>query len=215
MNSLALLRLNWKQLLPHGLRAAPPALRTEQVHDIWRLRDGSTVMLRAAGADDGDLLQELVRGLSLKSRYQRFFYPLHELTPAMLERFTQHEPTGALTLLALARENGRQVPVAMAQYVADPYPQRADFAVVVADAWQRSGLGRRLVETVMCVAHAAGVERLEGDVLTENRAMLRLVSSMGFALMPHEEGPHLRKVARELGAQQCKCSPLTQLAEQH
>lgn len=215
MASLALFRLNWKHLLPHGLRASQPALRPEEVHDIWRLRDGSSVLLRAAGAEDGPLLQELVRGLSLKSRYQRFFYPLHELTPAMLDRFTRHEPTGAMTLLALARKNGRQVPVAMAQYVADPYPLRADFAVVVADAWQRSGLGRRLVQTVMCIAHAAGVMRLEGDVLTENKAMLRLVSGMGFALMAHEEGAHLRKVSMELGMSQWTCSPLTRLAEHH
>lgn len=208
MGSFDFFRPHWKRLLR-------PALRSDEVRDIWRMRGGRTVMLRAAGADDGALLQELMRSLSLQSRYQRFFYPLHQLTPAMLERFTQCEPTGAMTLLALARANDRQVPVAMAQYVADPYPRRADFAVVVADSWQRSGLGKRLVQTVMCVAHAAGVERLEGDVLAENGAMLRLVSSMGFALLPHADGAHLRKVSKELGAPQWKCSPLTRLAASH
>ena len=112
MVSLALFRSHWKHLVPQGWRV-PSQPRMDEVRDIWRLRDGSTVLLRVAGAEDGPLLQELVRGLSLKSRYQRFFYPLHELTPAMLDRFTQREPTGAMTLLALARKNGRRVPVAI------------------------------------------------------------------------------------------------------
>lgn len=212
MHSLVPFRFDWKQILPFTVRHTVRG--KDDVHDIWRLHDGSAVTLRAARADDGPLMQELVRGLSLQSRYQRFFYPLRELTPDMLARFTQHDLKAAMTLLALARQNGRQVAVAMAQYVADPYPQRCDFTVVVADAWQGHGLGTRLIQTLACIAHAAGIGRIEGDILTENEAMQRLVSRMGFGLTQHEDGAYLMKASKELGMTQPKCSPLTGLAAQ-
>lgn len=212
MGSLVPLRLNWKSRLPFNLRAPPWASHSGEIHDIWRLRDGTAILLRAARAEDGPLLQELVQGLSLQSRYHRFFYPLHELPPDMLARFTQHDPTGAITLLALIRQNGHASAIAMAQYVAEPYPQRCDFAVVVADAWQGGGLGRHLIRTLICIAREAGIERIEGDILAENTPMLRLISRMGFTLSEHEDGPYLRKATKTLEIPEWKCSPLTQLA---
>lgn len=212
MRTLVPFHFNWKQYLPFTFHGSDHG--GSDVHDTWRLHDGSAITLRAVRADDGPLMQQLVRGLSLQSRYQRFFYPLHELTPDLLARFTQCDPKGAMTLLALARQNGRQVAVAMAQYVADPYPQRCDFAVVVADAWQGHGLGTRLIQTLACIAHAAGIGRIEGDILTENEAMQRLVSRMGFELTQHEDGAYLMKASKELGMAQPKCSPLIELAAQ-
>lgn len=212
MGSLVPWRLNWKPHLPLSLRAPPGGSNSGEMHDIWRLRDGTAVLLRAARTEDGPLLQELVQGLSLQSRYHRFFYPLHELPPDMLARFTQHDPTEAMTLLALIRQNGYASAIAMAQYVAEPYPQRCDFAVVVADAWQGGGLGRRLIQTLMCLAREAGIERIEGDILAENTPMLRLISRMGFTLAEHEDGPYLRKATKILEAPEWKCPPLTQLA---
>jgi RimJ/RimL family protein N-acetyltransferase len=199
---------DWKHYLPFVTAAS------REVHDTWRLRDGTAVTLRGARADDGELIQELVRGLSLQSRYQRFFYPLHELPPAMLARFTNNAPTEAMTLLAVVRQDGREVAIAMAQYVADGYPEHCDFAVVVADAWQGKGLGKRLIQSLMCIARAAGIERIEGDVLAENEAMRRLMLSMGFRLTQHADGAYLRKASKELGVPEWKCSPLTVLAAQ-
>lgn len=196
----------------HYLGISAPLAR--EVRDTWRLRDGTPVTLRAARASDGALIQDLVHGLSLESRYQRFFNPLHELPPAMLDRFTHNTPTEAMTLLAVIRRHGREVVIAMAQYVADAYPDRCDFAVLVADAWQRHGLGKRLVQALVCLARAAGIKRLEGDVLAENAAMTRLMLKMGFRVMQHDDGPYLHKVSKELDVPEWKCSPLTSLARQ-
>jgi len=197
--------LDWKHVLP--FRIAP----SREVHDTWRLMDGTVVTLRGARADDGELIQELVRGLSVKSRYQRFFSPIHELTPRMLERFTRNVPEEAMTLLAVIRQDDREIPIAMAQYVADPFPVRCDFGVVVADEWQRGGLGRKLIQALICLGREAGFERIEGDVLAENRPIQRLMLDLGFMLKQHPEGPNLTKVSMRLVAPEWKCSPLTAL----
>lgn len=187
---------------------------TSGVHDTWRLRDGTAVTLRAARVDDDVLIRQLVRGLSTTSRYHRFFYPLHELPPKMMARFTHNAPKEAMTLLAVVRQRGRETCIAMAQYIADPYPNRCDFAVVVADDWQRYGLGKRLVQTLVCLARAAGIERMEGDVLAENDAMTRLMVNMDFRVSQHDDGAYLRKVSKEIAVQEGKCSPLMALVTQ-
>jgi GNAT superfamily N-acetyltransferase len=205
------LPLSWKNFLPFSV-GQPFTGETQEVRDTWRLKDGTAVTLRATRSDDGPLIQALVQGLSLRSRYQRFFYPLRELPPGMLERFTHNDPQQAMTLLAVVQRDGRETAIAMAQYVADPYPQRCDFAVLVDDAWQRNGLGRRLVETVTCLARAAGLERIEGDVLAENDGMIRMMLAMGFHVARHADGAYLLKASKRLAAVEAKCSPLVALA---
>lgn len=203
-----MLQLNWRQYL----QMLTPLHAAEEIHDTWRLADGTPIRIRAVRPGDGPLMQALVGALSLTSRYRRFFYPLHELTPDMLARFTQSDPTGSITLLALVNENGREVAVGMAQCVAEPYPERGDFALVVADAWQRTGIASRLLRNLICIARTAGIERLEGDVLSENDPMLRLLAGMDFEFEPHPDGAYLTKARRELVSAAWKCSPLTALA---
>lgn len=206
------LPLHWKSHLRFG--SSPSALQTGEVRDTWRLRDGTAVTLRAVRQEDGVSIQEFVRGLSMRTRYHRFFSPIHELAPELLERFTLRDPKSAITLLATTQHDGREAVVAMGQYVAEDYPASCDFAVVVADDLQRGGLGTRLIQTLICIARAAGIHRIEGDILAENEPMRRLMRQMGFTLMRHDDGPALRKVVKELDVPKWKCSPLSSLATQ-
>jgi GNAT superfamily N-acetyltransferase len=51
---------------------------------------------------------------------------------------------------------------------------RAELAVAVVDAWQRRGLGGRLLTAVTALAEDLGRTELRGAVLPENTAMLAL-----------------------------------------
>lgn len=183
-----------RRLLPFW----PDARAAGRVHDNWLLPDGAAVRMRPARPDDAGLIQDMVRKLSTESRYHRFFYPLHELPPDLLERFTQADPTRAMTLLATLCEQGQEKVIAMAQYVADGYPRHCDFAVVVADDRRRSGLATRLLRALVRVARGAGIERMQGDVLAENEPMRALMLAMGFRLARHPEDVLLRKAWKQL-----------------
>ena len=141
----------------------------------------SPVEIRPATREDQARIQALVRGLTPHTRYLRFFSGLRELGQAWLERFSRADPRGDFSLLALARATPGCV-VGMAQYSADPYPRRADFAVLVADRWQGGGIGTQLVSGLLAMARASGLQRVEGEVLSENRAMLQLLQRLGFRL---------------------------------
>jgi acetyltransferase len=200
---------HWRHTLQLGRKLQP-----REIHDSWRLVNGRSVRIRAVKPDDGPLMQQLVAGLSVTSRYRRFFYPIHELTPDMLARFTQVDPAHALTLLAVVRDGGREVAVGMAQCMVEAMPGEADFALVVADEWQRAGIATRLLRNLICIARTAGLARLEGDVLAENEPMLRLLVGMEFAFDPHPDGAYLVRAYTNLMPSGWKCSPLTALVAQ-
>ena len=52
------------------------------------LRDGATIRIRPIAPQDRDALQEMVRGMSHETSYQRFFRVKKELFPDELDQFT-------------------------------------------------------------------------------------------------------------------------------
>lgn len=187
------------------------ALQLDDIRETWRLGNRVAIAIRPARSDDGPMMQALVHGLSLRSRYNRFFYAANELSPDTLIRFTHADPMHEVTLLAVIEEGGREVAVGMAQYVVDTFPERCEFAVVVADAWQRKGLGFRLISNLICIARAAGLERIDGDILADNEPMRQLLMQMGFTIGHHPDEVYLRRASKPLVQPTWKCSPLTAL----
>jgi acetyltransferase len=53
-----------------------------------------------------------------------------------------------------------------------------EVAVAVADAWQRHGIGRRLLQAALTWAEIHGIERLRASMLSTNIAILGLLRSM-------------------------------------
>ncbi|GGC79322.1 GNAT family N-acetyltransferase [Undibacterium terreum] len=172
----------------------------------------AAVSIRAARQNDGPAIQALVSGLSLKSRYYRFFFPIHTLSDEMLARFTHAYPESEVTLLAYAEQDGREVVVGMANYVVEAKSGKAEYAIVVADAWQKQGIASRLIKNLICIASTAGLEAMYGDVLAENTGMLRLLNKLGFSNDAHSDGAYLRSTSKSLEIYPWKCAEWLKLA---
>jgi acetyltransferase len=153
-----------------------------------KLRDGTAVTLRPIRPEDADMEQAFVKGLSDESRHFRFMNTVRELTPAMLVRFTQIDYDREMAFVAVIDEGGREREIGVTRYVTNPDGQTCEFALVVADAWQGRGLGRRMLESLIRVARERGLAEMVGHVLTSNRAMLALCQSLGFVIRddPHD-----------------------------
>jgi len=162
------------------------------------------IAIRLAGSSDREGIQALVRGLSPRSRYLRFFSGLRELPPQWLDRFTRPASESELTLIALARRDGREIPVAMAQYAAGS-DHRGEFAVVVTDEWQGKGIGKRLMRELACIARAESLARLEGEVLMENGRMLRMAGALGIAFERDPENPAALRASLPLSDPRWRC----------
>jgi acetyltransferase len=153
------------------------------------LQDGSRLRVRPIRPEDAAAEVAFVAGLSDESRYLRFMYHLHELTPQMLARFTQVDYDRELALIALAGKPRDEKIVGVARYVANPDQDSAEFAVVVADAMQGKGLGQALMQKLIASAKRHGFQRLVGSILGINAPMQRLVRALGFRLRADPDDP--------------------------
>ncbi len=179
----------------------------EEGSDVVVTADGATLHVRGIRPSDAALEQSFVASLSEQTRYFRFFYQLHELTPAMLARFTRIDPAREHALVALDERAGGSSIVAVARYGAAADGQGAEFAIVVADAWQHRGVGRMLMRKLIASARGRGLRHLEGVVLRVNTEMLRFVASLGFELCDARE-PEQIKVVLDLAPRPSGSIPL-------
>lgn len=164
----------------------------ERWREDWTLADGARVACRPIRPDDAAIEQAFVRGLSSESRHFRFMADIHELSPAMLARFTRIDYPHDLALIVTREVGGREQEIAVARYIALEAPGQCEFALAVADGWQGRGVGHRLMQTLMRFAREAGYTRMDGYVLAANHKMLELMRGLGFAIGPSDEGPQVR-----------------------
>jgi len=133
-------------------------------------RDGGrAIAIRPVRPADLADLGAFFAGLSVESRYLRFFAPVtpaHDLLALLAGR-----PANVDAIVAFA--DGEIVGHAMAADRRDR--QATDVGVVVADAWQRRGVGAALMRALVARAQARGVASLAMDVLPGNRRVLAMV----------------------------------------
>ena len=180
-------------------RKCAPGYRHMAIHpyptgleSVWEMADGTTLRVRPIRPEDASLERNFVASLSEQTRYFRFFYRLHQLTPAMLARFTQVDYDRELALLALAPDPsapGADLIVGISRYIANHDGQSAEFAVVVADVWHGRGVGRMLMERIISCAKIRGFKRLEGVVLRANSGMLKFAEQLGFVIRDDPDEP--------------------------
>lgn len=163
--------------------------------------DGAPWEIRPIRPDDAEPLQAFIRGLSEETRYMRFVSMMRELTPRMLARYTQIDYHREFALVATTRvpnPANRGLPmeiiIGLAHYLRNADGRGAEYALVVADDWQRRRLGRELMGTLIEAAAAQGLEYIDGLVLANNRPMLGLMTSLGFVNDVDAEDPTMRRV---------------------
>jgi acetyltransferase len=171
-----------RKRLAHGYRHLAIHPYPVELETTVTLRDGTPLRVRPIRPEDAAAERAFVAGLSDETRYRRFMYHLHELTPEMLARFTQVDYDRELALIALDGKARDEKIVGVARYVANPDGESAEFAVVVADAWQGRGMGWALMRKLIASAKHRGFRRLLGAVLGINAPMLALMRALGFRL---------------------------------
>lgn len=154
-------------------------MTTPDINIVWMVR-GRAVTLRPITPADRDIEAAFVRKLSVESRTFRFHTPLRELTPMMLDYFTQNRYPDAYALIATTSLGSEVEQIAVARYARYPGSDAAEVAIAVADEWQGDGLGTRMLTELREIAAEAGIRDLYLNVLPDNKSMLRLAHSLGF-----------------------------------
>jgi acetyltransferase len=172
----------------------PPGLEK-----TWRMADGSDVLVRPIRPEDATIERKFVDSLSPESKYFRFLNHMNKISPLLLARFTQIDYDREMALVAVQGEHTPQANIiGVARYISNPDRQSCEFALTVADAWQKKGLGRQLMLRLMSIARERGLQLMEGDVLAQNNKMLRLCAALDFHTRKNDEDPEVVIVSRKL-----------------
>jgi acetyltransferase len=154
------------------------------------------VTLRPLRPDDREIEHAFVSGLSRETRSNRLLGGTIAVTPEYIERLVSVDFSRDMALAATTMLDGETL-LGVARYVLDEDNESAEFAIVVADAWQGRGIGGRLLGKLVDVASRHGIKRLYGDILAMNRPMLELARKLGFRLSRHED-PTLTRASVDL-----------------
>ena len=136
---------------------------------LKRLRDGTPILIRPIRADDKGLLEDGLRNLSQTSIQRRFLSPKPKFSRTELRYLTEVDGWDHVALVAESpTQPGRRL-IGVARYVRDPeHPDSAEAAIVVADDFQRRGLGSLLVEELGQRALMRGVSRFTATMAGDN-----------------------------------------------
>jgi acetyltransferase len=160
-------------------------------HDVTdaALSTGAVIVVRPIRPDDEGMMVRFHEGLSDRSVYQRYFHMMtlaHRTAHARLSRVCHADFDREFVLVAAGREHdrggGEILGVARLQRSDDG--RTAEFALVVADRHQASGVGSALMRQIIAVARREGCARLRADILADNGPMRRLCTRLGLSVHP-------------------------------
>ena len=168
------------------------------VHKI-QLNDGTDITIRPIRPEDAEIEQKFVSELSNETKYFRFMNYLQELSLEMLVRFTQIDYYNEMALIAVTSDGNDEEQIAVARYMTLPDKKSCEFALVVSDRWQHRGLARHLMPKLMEIARDRGLERMEGQILSNNFRMLDLMESLNFQISNDPEDHGVKLAVARLG----------------
>ena len=155
-----------------------------QHSDILRLRDGRSVTVRFVEPGDAADLQAYFRGLSSRSRYNRFLGAVSELPQTVLEKSLHAGEDGGFSVIVTTKIGDAEIVVGEARYAFETPSARFEFGLSVDDRWQGHGIGAALLSNLQCRAAAFGAAQIFGDTLRSNQAMIGLARKAGFSFGP-------------------------------
>jgi acetyltransferase len=122
-----------------------------------------------------------VAGSSLESIRLRFRSPFKKTTHQMAVEHCFIDYEREIGIVAELRRPGAPTLIGVAHLLADASGDAAEFAVMVADAWQGKGLGGILLDYCLELARRRDFRRVVAETHPRNQPMLALFHSRGFA----------------------------------
>jgi acetyltransferase len=109
----------------------------------------------------------------------------------MATRFCFVDYDRTMAIVAEREVGGERQLVGVARLVADADRSNAEYAVLVADDWQRLGLGTLLTDYCFEICGSWGIDRVYAETTTDNGAMQSILRRHSFDLAKASNGEML------------------------
>ena len=155
----------------------------------FTMKDGTKVTIRPIRPEDEPAIVEFHRNVSDSSVYLRYFSALPfdvRVAHERLSRICFIDYAREMALVAERELDGKRDIIGVGRLNQIRATREAEFAILVTDAHQRSGLGTELLRRLVEIGRREGRQRITGDVLPENTGMQRAAQKLGFKIRFHE-----------------------------
>ncbi|AHY45689.1 ATP-grasp domain [Rubrobacter radiotolerans] len=150
--------------------------------------EGEEFTVRPIRPEDEPLMVKFHESLSEQSVYMRYFHMMRLDQRTAHERLTRicfidYDREMALVAERVNPETGEREIMGVGRLSRHGFvPGEAEFSVLIADPFQRKGLGTLLLERLLEVGRAEGLSRITAEILMDNRPMQKISRNCGFTL---------------------------------
>jgi acetyltransferase len=158
----------------------PPFGYPAELERTWQAGDGTILRLRPLRSDDLDRELAFIAGLSEQTLYYRLQYSSRSVSREDAARLLDLDYRDRMAIAALSGTAPQDAIVGVSRYARIGGTDRAECAIVVADAWHGRGVGTELMRTLAQAARANGIRTLVGSTLGENQRLHAWARRFGF-----------------------------------
>lgn len=177
---------------PKFLGSGNPRLAIRPYPKEWErdltLGDGTLILVRPVRPEDEPMFHKFFARVTAEDLRLRFFAPVKEFSHTFIARLTQIDYARAMALAAIDTATGDLLGVVRLH--ADADYATGEYAILLRSDLKGQGLGWQLMQLIIDYARSEGLQRIKGQVLRENTAMLGMCGQLGFDIKPdpHEIG---------------------------
>ncbi len=152
----------------------------------FTIQTGEDVFIRPIRPEDEPMMASFNRSISPYSIYLRYFHPV---SPNQL---VSHDQLAALCFIDYDRElslvaelkdeKGHIEIVGMGQLTKLQGTNEGEFAILISDQYQRTGLGTELLARLLEIGRDEELTKVVAEILPENEGMRRVCTKLGFNL---------------------------------
>jgi RimJ/RimL family protein N-acetyltransferase len=155
------------------------------------LKSGVSIEIRSIRSGDKGSVTEAFHNLEPESIYTRFFYQKKDLSENELKTITEVDFENVVALVVTVTEEMNKVIIAGGRYfVLDETEtlRSAELAFMVEEDYHGQGIAGILLKHLIRIGRYKGLARFEAEVLSENKAMLKVFSRSGLPMKEKRQG---------------------------
>jgi GNAT superfamily N-acetyltransferase len=154
------------------------------------LRNGTSILIRAARQDDKQRLRVAFNQLDRESIYTRFFGYKKALTETELEQATNVDFDQVVALWATIGSGEAEIIIGGGRYVRNTQSASrpaAEVAFVVEEDYHGQGIATCLLKHLVHIGRSKGLVQFDADVLAVNRPMLAVFERSGLPMQQQQD----------------------------
>jgi RimJ/RimL family protein N-acetyltransferase len=156
------------------------------------LRDGTPVLIRRLAPEDAALYPDFLSDVTAGDLRLRFFAPMREVSPALLDKLIHYDPARAMAFIAVDERSRKMLGVVRLHD--DASGESAEFAILVRSRLKNHGVGWLLMKHMIEYSKHKDLKTVRGQVLSENTTMLAMCAELGFHIADDPDDPGVTAV---------------------